>query len=209
MSKLVYLGHASFLLQTKDYQIVLDPYADGSVPNLAFPKGLVADQVFCSHGHTDHNAKELVKIKDNHRVIKPIEIIVPHDRDGGTKRGMNTIRMFEIDGFKVVHLGDTGCVPTSKELEKCANCDVLLAPINGFFTINPTELKEIVNIVKPRILIPMHYFMKEYQSGYPDHGMIDEFKKEFPNYQELNGFEIDLEDYRNYQGPLVFKQYYQ
>ena len=37
MSKIVYLGHASFLLKGNDYSLVIDPYQDGSVPNLKFP----------------------------------------------------------------------------------------------------------------------------------------------------------------------------
>lgn len=209
MSKIVYLGHASFLLKANDYQIVLDPYRDGSVPNLTFPKGIEADAVFCSHHHFDHDATNLVTIKKEPKAIKGIRVVVPHDRDGGTKRGMNTIRMFDIDGYKVVHLGDTGCVPNSKELECIANCDVLLAPINGFFTINPQELKQIVNIIKSRIVIPMHYFMEDYQSGYPDNNMIDEFKKEFPDYKELNSYEIDLDEYKDYRGALILKRYLQ
>ena len=64
MGKITYLGHASFLIESKDYKIVLDPYKDNSVPNLRFPRGLVVDKVFCSHSHFDHNAIELVTIKD-------------------------------------------------------------------------------------------------------------------------------------------------
>lgn len=209
MGSIIYLGHASFLFKANDYQIVLDPYRDESVPNMTFPKGIEADAVFCSHHHFDHDATNLVKIKKDPVVIKGTRVVVPHDRDGGTKRGMNTIRMFEIDGYKVVHLGDTGCVPDSNELECLANCDVLLAPINGFFTINPQELKEIVDIIKPRIVIPMHYFMEEYQSGYPDNNIINEFKKEFPNYKELDSYEIDLHEYKDYRGVLILKRYLQ
>ena len=47
MAKITYLGHSSFLIESKDYQIVIDPYKDNSVPNLTFPRGLVVDKVFC------------------------------------------------------------------------------------------------------------------------------------------------------------------
>ena len=209
MGSIVYLGHASFLIKAKDYQIVLDPYRDESVPNLTFPKGIEADAVFCSHHHFDHDASNLVIIKKDPMPIKGTRVVVPHDREGGAKRGMNIIRMFDIDGYKVVHLGDTGCVPHPEDLKCLANCDVMLAPINGFFTINPQELKQIVDIVNPRIVIPMHYFMEEYQSGYPDNNIIEDFKKEFPNYEELDSFELDLDKYKDYQGALIFKKYYQ
>jgi len=208
MNKIIYLGHASFLLKNDSFEAVIDPYKDGSVPNLTFPKGLVADAVFCSHEHADHNASELVKIKDNPTAIKTIDTIVPHDPFGGSKRGLNKIRMFDMNGQKVVHLGDTGCVLDEKTLKPYINCDILLAPINGYFTIGPAELKKICQIINPRILVPMHYYMKEHQSGYPDNNIFEEFRKEFSPIEYLDK-ELDIDQYLNYQGVLAFKNYLQ
>ena len=209
MSSIVFLGHASFLLKAKDYEIVIDPYQNRSVPNLTFPKGIEADKVFCSHRHDDHNAADLVKIKTDPKDVPAVEMVVPHDDVGGAKRGMNIIRMFNIDGYKVVHMGDTGCVLSMKELEPFMSCDVLLAPINGFFTIGPNELKQIVDIIKPRIVIPMHYFMKQYQSGYADGDMISLFEKLFPNKKYLDQAELNLDDFKDYKGVLIFNTYRQ
>ena len=208
MGKIIYLGHASFLIKSNDYDIVIDPYQDDSVPNLTFPKGLEVDDVFCSHDHYDHNADNLVRIRPNDALLHPVEAVVPHDRERGTKRGMNTIRMFNVDGYKVVHLGDTGCVPHPEDLNKFHDCDVLLAPINGFFTINPNELKAICHMINPRIVIPMHYYMKEKKCGYPDDNMFEQFQKEFPDIKYLDK-ELDLDEYKDYKGALVFKDYLQ
>ena len=209
MSKIIYLGHASFLVEGNDYSLVIDPYRNKSVPNLTFPKIEPVDAVFCSHDHYDHDGADLVKIKINPRPIKNLSINVPHDHEGGAKRGMNQIRIFDVNGYKIVHLGDTGCVLKENVLEPLKNCDVLLAPINGFFTISPDELKSIVDIVEPRILIPMHYYMKEYHSGYEDGDMISRFKKIFPDFQYLDNEELDLEKYKDYAGVLIFKKYLQ
>ena len=208
MGKIIYLGHASFLIKSNSFDIVLDPYRNESVPGLKFPSGIVADKVFCSHAHFDHNATELVKIKDDPEEVPFVRAIVPHDHEGGLKRGMNTIRMFDVDGYKVVHLGDTGCVPSREDLEKFTNCDVLLAPINGFFTIDPSELKAICEIINPRIVIPMHFYMEEKKSGYPDDDMFNKFKKEFPSIEYIDN-ELDLDKYKDYEGALVFKDYLQ
>ena len=208
MGKITYLGHASFFISSSTYDIVIDPYADGSVPNLMFPRGLMVDEVFCSHDHDDHNAVNQVKIKTNPEMVGAVEEVVPHDHERGTKRGMNTIRMFDVDGYKVVHLGDTGCVPHPADLEKFVNCDVLLAPINGFFTINPSELKAICHIINPRIVIPMHFYMNEKRSGYPDDHMFEKFEKEFPQIRYLDQA-LELDDYKDYKGALVFKNYLQ
>ena len=209
MAKLVYLGHASFLLKCKDYSLIIDPYENGSVPNLRFPEVEQVDAVICSHEHADHSARQLVRIKDNPASIQSVSIKVPHDHENGAKRGLNNINCFDLDGLKVVHLGDTGCLLDEKTLTPCIDCDVLLAPINGFFTISPDELKEICRIINPRIVVPMHYFMSKYQSGYPDGNMIERFKKIFPNYQYLDNEELDLDKYREYRGALIFDKYLQ
>lgn len=209
MAKIIYLGHASFLLKSKNFDLVIDPYENGSVPNLKFPTVEPVDAVIASHSHADHSAYHLVKVKDNPNKIKAGTLVVPHDRENGKKRGMNSINVFDLDGFKVIHMGDTGCELIGPYLEPLKNADVLLAPINGFFTINPTELKNMCDIISPRIVIPMHYEMKEYGSGYPDGDMIEEFKKLFPNYQYLEREEFDLEQYKDYKGALIFKKYLQ
>ena len=209
MSKLVYLGHSAFLIESSNYKLVTDPYQNGSVPNMTFPKIEEVDAVFCSHEHADHNARELVKIKNNPSPVKAVSVKVPHDKENGAKRGMNMINMFDVDGYKVVHLGDTGCCLDEETLAPFANCDVLLAPINGFFTIGPNELKLIAKTIKPRILIPMHYFMEKYQSGYPDGYMIDTFLKEFPDFEYIENVELDLDQYKNYHGVLIFHKYLQ
>ena len=206
MSKIVFLGHASFLLKGKDYSLVIDPYQNDSVPNLRFPEVEPVDAVVCSHNHYDHNAYQLVNIKNNPAQVGAVSATVPHDECGGAKRGLNKIHMFDIEGYKVVHLGDTGCILDERTLEPFKNCDILLAPINGFYTIGPKELKVIADIINPRILIPMHYYMKENNSGYPDGNMIDELKKLFPNYQYLDKEELNLDEYKDYRGVLIFKQ---
>ena len=209
MAKLVYLGHASFLIESNNYSVVIDPYQRGSVPNMEFPNLEAVDAVICSHDHFDHNARELVKISANPRPNQHLSIRVPHDHENGAKRGLNDINIFDVDGYKVAHLGDTGCVLDEKTLEPIKNCDVLLAPINGFFTIGPDELKQIVKIVNPRILIPMHYYMDEYQSGYPDGNMIERFKKLFPDYHYLKIEELDLDKSKDFEGVFIFNKYLQ
>ncbi len=206
--KITNLGHASFLFETDKVSFVLDPYRDNSVPGLKMPK-VKANYVFCSHDHYDHNAKDKVEIIKPTIDLKYDTIIVPHDHHNGTHRGLNKMHIFYIDGLKIIHTGDLGCMPSEEVLEKMKNTDVLLAPINGFYTISAEELFKITNIVNPKVTIPMHYQIKENRSGYPDGGQIDKFKKLVKVYKEIDDYSLEVNDLLFNNKYIIFKKAYQ
>ena len=135
--KLTWNGHSCFTLEENGYAIVLDPYEDGAVPGFG-PLKLTADEVLCSHGHGDHNAAQCVKIRKNSGGAKNpfriTEIHSFHDEEKGTKRGKNTIRIFDDGQYRIAHMGDIGCVPTADQKEQLKGIDIMLMPVGGFFT---------------------------------------------------------------------------
>ena len=183
MLKIVNLGHASFLFEG-DVSFVIDPYLDNSVPNLKMPRVSV-NKVFTSHDHYDHCGVELVTLVPTDKKLKYKTIIVPHDHHNGSKRGLNKMHIFFIDGYKIIHTGDLGCIPDEEVLKEMMDTDVLLAPINGYYTISAEELVTIMNLVKPKVTIPMHFFRREENSGYPDGGQIDIFKRLVGSYKDV------------------------
>ena len=203
--KIINLGHACYLLKSNSVSVVIDPYRNGSVPHLKLPH-VEANYVFCSHDHYDHDAKNLVIVIPTNEEINVKTVVVPHDHHRGAHRGLNTMHFFEIDGFRILHTGDLGCVPPKGVLDEMKNIDILLAPINGFYTISAKELKEIMNIVNPKVTIPMHYFKKENNSGYPDGGQIDEFKSLVGNFLEVDGYEIEVDDKLFRNRVVIFKK---
>ncbi len=201
--KMIYLGHSAFLFETSKGSFVIDPYQDDSVPGLTM-KRVTADAVFTSHDHFDHNAVELVSLTGNKCDIDYEIVMVPHDKENGKKRGMNKIHIFNVDGYRIAHFGDIGCIPNKETLNKLMNLDIVLSPINGFFTISAEELHEVCEIIKPRITIPIHYYKKENNSGYPDGNQIDIFKILYPNYKKVNSsLEINEELFDN--NVLIFE----
>ena len=62
--------------------------------------------------------------------------------------------MFQGEGLSVAHLGDLGHVSGVDGLQ---NIDVLLVPIGGFYTIDTGAAIQVIERVKPRIAIPMHF----------------------------------------------------
>ena len=184
MLKIVNLGHASFLFEG-DVSFVIDPYLDNSVPNLKMPRVSV-NKVFTSHDHYDHCGVELVTLVPTNKELKYKTVVVPHDHHNGSKRGLNKMHIFFIDGYKIIHTGDLGCIPSEEVLKEMMDTDVLLAPINGYYTISAEELVTIMNLVKPKVTIPMHYYRRDDNSGYPDGGQIDIFKKLVGSFKDVD-----------------------
>ena len=206
--KIVNLGHASFLIKGNKISVLTDPYRDDSVPGLKMAR-ISANYVTCSHDHYDHDAKDLVKVVATNEPLNCKSIRVAHDHHNGAHRGLNDMYIFEIDGYRVLHTGDLGCIPVREILEQMKNVDILLAPINGHYTISAEELKAIMDIVKPRVTIPMHYYKKEDNSGYPDGNQIDTFKKLVGDYQEIDGYELEVNDELFNHKVVIFNKAYQ
>ena len=170
-----WLGHSCFKLTWDDWSAVLDPYQDGSVPGLDNLQVSAID-VFCSHGHYDHGAAEVVKqIKMAAPAPKITRVNSFHDNENGTKRGENIIRVFDFDGFKVAHFGDLGHVLSDEQVSRIGDVDVALLPVGGFYTIDAPTAKKVARQVKAKVIIPMHYRTDKF--GFDVIGTLDEFTK--------------------------------
>lgn len=191
MLKLTYFGHSAFKIENESFSIVFDPYQDNSVPGLTFPHDQKCNYLSISHEHGDHNARELVEVESK---IGPriFDYLVPHDKQNGTKRGMNRVRIVQINGVKIAHLGDIGDTRNREWVNPLNGVDVILCPINGFYTIGANEAINLMNLVKPKLFIPMHYYNKDNNSGYEDGDQIEIFKKEVGNYKATDDYEVDI-----------------
>ena len=154
--KLTWYGHSCFLLESAEGSAVFDPYAPDSVPGLRLPP-LTADAVLSSHGHADHNYTAGVTLTGRKPGFRVVELDAFHDEVCGRKRGANLIRVVESEGLRVAHLGDLGHGLTPVLADALRALDVLLLPVGGFFTIGPAEAWQIVDELKPRCTVPMHY----------------------------------------------------
>ena len=90
--------------------------------------------------------------------------------------------------MKVVHLGDLGCDIDEEILN---DCDVLMIPIGGHYTIDAKMAKNLVDKIKPRIVIPMHYRGDTF--GYEEISTLDEFKTLASDIIEYNSNVIEVD----------------
>lgn len=158
-----WFGHACFRLRGRDGTVIADPYGKDIGLSFARPRG---DIVTISHAHPGHSfaagVKGDPKIIDGPGEYEVKNIFVTgvptaHDKKGGKERGANTIYVFDLDGLTICHLGDLGHVPTQPQIEALGNVNVLIVPVGGVSTIHAGEAAEIVSMLEPQIVIPMHF----------------------------------------------------
>jgi L-ascorbate metabolism protein UlaG (beta-lactamase superfamily) len=65
--------------------------------------------------------------------------------------------VFDYDGITVAHLGDLQQVPTQSEIESLGTINVALVPVGGGGGLNAAKAAEVISLIEPNIVVPMHY----------------------------------------------------
>lgn len=144
-----------------------------------------ADIIFITHDHYDHFDISSIKniIKDTTIIVVPESInseelenynvikVIPnmnYNIDGykvETIPSYNVNKKFHpkengwvgyiitIDNEKIYIAGDTDITDENKKVK----CDIALVPIGGTFTMTYGEAAELINTIKPKVVIPTHY----------------------------------------------------
>ncbi len=181
-----YLGHASFLIKTREAKVVTDPY--DPYTGLKFPK-VEADIVTVSHHHKDHDRQDLVLgdklVLDwpgeyEKKGVRVFGFKSYHDKEQGKERGENILYKFETENISLLHCGDMGVVPNQELLDEIGDVDILFVPVGGFYTIDAAEAQEVVKAIEPSLVIPMHYKHSGLnQETFAKLTGLDEFLKRF------------------------------
>ena len=163
--KLHWIGHACFVVESKDGTAILtDPYGE-NVPYKA-PEG-PAHVVTVSHEHFDHNA--VGRVKGSPQVLRGVGewnvrgipfrgIAAYHDTKGGRERGQDVIFKFTVDGVTLAHFGDLGHTLNAEQLKFLQDVEVALLPVGGYYTVGPKEAVEIIkSLPKVKVVVPMHF----------------------------------------------------
>jgi L-ascorbate metabolism protein UlaG (beta-lactamase superfamily) len=74
----------------------------------------------------------------------------------GTYGGMPMGVVFEFDGLRIYHAGDTALFGDMALIGR-HGLDLALLPIGGHFTMDPDEALEAVRLLRPRHVVPIHY----------------------------------------------------
>lgn len=158
--EIIWHGLSCFRL-TEPYlaTVITDPYhQELGLPPLA----LDADVVTISHDAPGHNNTAAISGYE-YALTGPGEYEIGNvfitgiatAQDGSSLP--NVLFMFDYNGITIAHLGDMARVPTQTQIEALEEIHVLLVPVGGGNSLTAAQAAELVSMLDPNIVVPMHY----------------------------------------------------
>ena len=165
---ITWFGHSCFRIETKEAAILIDPFSKDIGLR---PPRIKDDLVLVSHNHYDHNNIEGIN-PEGMLIDGPGEyekkgiyvrgIFSYHDKVEGKERGVNTMYVIKAEDITVCHMGDFGQASFEKnQLDDIGDVDILMIPVGGKYTIDYKEAVQIAGQIEPKIIMPMHYKVKD------------------------------------------------
>jgi L-ascorbate metabolism protein UlaG (beta-lactamase superfamily) len=167
-----FLGHASFLIESPAGVRIVTDYND-------FVRAPVTpDIVTMNNAHTTHysdrvepGVKYVLRGWDpeggiavhrlEYRDVRIFNVATNVRESGGTRYNGNSIFVFDTAGLCIAHLSHLHHTLTPIHLAELGAIDVVMAPVDGAFTLNQEQILEVLQQIKPKIVIPMHIFTGE------------------------------------------------
>jgi len=163
-------GHSCFRISERGMaSVVMDPY-DPAVVGID-PGKLRAEVVTISCDDPAHNYLKAIRGKA-FEITGPGEyeiggVFITGVRINGSKKkaspeGLrNTVYVIDYGGLTVTHLGELNSVPSQTEVEGLGEVNIALVPIGGETSLNAAKAAEVISLLEPSIVIPMHYGMSD------------------------------------------------
>ena len=177
--KIKWYGHAAFIIRASDgISVITDPYTPETSGYQPIPD--VPDVVLTSSLNDDfHDRSDLI-------LGEPIRINMLDVARGGGEieaaglvfKGIESSEMYEhpyhepdkcamyrweMDGISIGHMGDVGNPFTEEEFAFFEGLDVFLVLAGDVPTIRLPDLKQAIDRVRPKLVIPMHFRTLRYK----------------------------------------------
>ncbi len=169
--RLTYVGHATFLIESPQLVRIATDYNDYVRPPV------LPDIVTMNHAHDTHytdtpdpaikyvlrgwgpspNEPAIWDVKYRDVRVRNVPTNI-RNGEGGTERYGNSIFIFEIANLCIVHLGHLHHTLTQAQLNEIGRPDVVMAPVDGGYTLDLDGMMEVLTALKPQMIIPMHFF---------------------------------------------------
>ena len=182
-----YIAHASFLIRSHGGLNIVTDYT-GFTGTLPF----IPDVVTMNHAHDSHWTAfpdpaiphplpgwgEFGEGIEHHLdlgevLVRNVSTDIRSAFSGIETKG-NSIFVFEMAGLCVGHLGHLHHAPDPAQYAALGRLDVVMAPVDGGFTLDQPTMISVLKRLKSSIVIPMHWFSEFALEDFLD-GMRDEF----------------------------------
>ncbi len=166
-----YIAHASFLIRSHGGLNMVTDFT-GFTGTLPF----IPDVVTMNHAHDTHWTAfpdpaiphvlrgwgEFGKGIDHHLdlgevLVRNVSTDIRSQFSGVEDEG-NSIFVFEMAGLCIGHLGHLHHAPDAAQYAALGRLDVVMAPVDGGYTLDQPTMIAVLNRLKSSIVIPMHWF---------------------------------------------------
>ena len=167
--ELTFLGHSSFLIRTPEDVTAVTDFNDyiraplnpdivsmNNAHESHFSDNVPLTVKHVLRGWGDSSGPALHNVRERDLFVRNVPTNV---RDwGGTRYAGNSIFVFEAADLCIAHLGHLHHVLTPEHLAALGSIDVLLTPVDGSFTLAQPLMLEVIESIRPSLIVPMHYF---------------------------------------------------
>ena len=170
--RLRYIDHATFLLETAGGLTVATDYT-----GFLGTRDIVPDVVTMNNAHDTHWTSDpdpriphvlrgwadaagpaAHSLDLGEMLVRNVTTDV-RSRFGDDSRGDgNSIFIFEVAGLCVGHLGHLHHVPDEAQFASIGRLDVVMVPVDGGYTMNVTDMADVVRRLRSSVVVPMHWF---------------------------------------------------
>lgn len=157
-------GHSALLFESDEGRLLINPFqAVACAAGLAEPD-LAVDLVLASSNLPDEGAPvargRFFNTPGSYRLDDwQIEgFTVPHDHVGGRRFGQGIVWIWQQAGLRMAHMGGVAVPPTTAERILLSGVDVLVLAVGGGSKVmDGSQAAQVVNTIKPRLVIPVQY----------------------------------------------------
>jgi L-ascorbate metabolism protein UlaG (beta-lactamase superfamily) len=167
---LTFVGHATFLIESPAGVVIATDYNDLLRPSVV-PTIATMNQAHSTHFSIapDPNIPYVLRgwgegeVPARHELtVKDVWLrnVTTNTRGGlgGGGKDRNSIFVFEVAGLCIAHLGHLHHPLTEDHLKALGRIDVVLAPVDGSYTLNVDDMIKVLKDIAAPLVIPMHYF---------------------------------------------------
>jgi L-ascorbate metabolism protein UlaG (beta-lactamase superfamily) len=200
--RLTFIGHATFLIESPVGVTIATDYNDGvrppGVPDIATMNRAHAthftdspdpgiEHVLHGWGEDGEPARHELTVRDVW-----IRNVTTNIRGGfgmstDIQRDMNSIFVFEVAKLCIAHLGHLHHTLTPEHRKALGRIDVVLAPVDGSYTLNQDDMIGVLKDIGAPLVVPMHFFTQSNLQRF-----LDRLREEGYAVQESDGPAVTL-----------------